>query len=186
LASSIGNGVLNAARKVLSAAEAAVTAAIRAGEAVALAVLNGVQSIVNSLADQIRRASGLVNLQSIRVSDTMTSSGQNDFSASIAVGFLGGAVNTHTLSFSVNFKDMIIRFWNNFKSRFVDFVINLFKDAPALQSYIRQLLGSVQAQQRSMGSIGGFIDEAVFDEPIPAEKFSEATPIHSFLYPSYI
>ncbi len=186
LAGRIGNGVLNAARATLRAAEATVTAAIRAAETVALAVLNGVQSIVNSLADQIRRASNLINLQSIRVSDTLTSSGQMDFSASISVGFLGGAVNTHSLSFSINFRDMIVRFWNNFKSRFLDFVLNLFKDVPALQSYIRQLLGSVQAQQRSMGSIGGYIDEAVFEEPIPAEKFNEATHIHSFLYPSYI
>jgi hypothetical protein len=184
-ASWLGNRVLNAAREMLRAAGAAV-AAIRAAETVALAVLNGVQSIVNSLADQIRRASNLINLQSIRVSDTLTSSGQMDFSASISVGFLGGAVNTHSLSFSIKFRGMIVRFWNNFKSRFLDFVINLFNDAPALQSYIRQMLGSVQAQQRSMGSIGGYIDEAVFEEPIPADKFNEATPIHSFLYPSYI
>ncbi len=177
---------MNAARATLKTAETAVTAAIRAAETVALAVLNGVQSIVNNVAEQIRRASGLINLQSIRVSDTLTSSGQNDFSASISVGFLGGAVTTHTLSFSINFKDMIVRFWNNFKSRFLNFVINLFKDAPALQNYIRQLLGSVQAQQRSMGSPIGFIDVAVFEEPIPAEKFNEATPVHSFLYPSYI
>jgi hypothetical protein len=186
VASSLGNFALEAARSTLSAAESAVTAVIRAGEAVILAVLNGIQSIVNGLANQLRSASNLINLQSIRISDTITSSSQMDFSASISVGFLGGAVNTHSISFSVNFADMITRFWNNFKARFVDFVINLFKDAPALQSYIRQLLGSVQAQQRSMGSIGGYIDEAVFEEPIPAEKFNEVTHIHSFLYPSYI